>query len=297
MTRPTPEELAALLDGTEPEPVLTPDDAAVLDALRAARGRLHELAEDGGPGGPVGRPEQMPDDVAARLDAALAAAPRPAAPDAGRAGTVTMLPRRVERRSRLPQLSAAAAVVVLVLVGGGLLLARGGSGDSGPEGAAGTASAAPAAGASVIVAGSGATYADNDALDAGVRGLLAGALTPASAPQAAAVRSALGGVAAGTAAAPRSAAAAASPAPSPTAAPGAPAAGGPVVPTDLARCLRTLDPDRPLLAVDSIVYAGQPSFLAVFDDEPGQVAAYVVGTACDAAGPSGLRAVTFVRVG
>ena len=172
---PDVETLGELVEGLLPDPAAaalrghlaacaacTADTAALRDALALVADLLAELPAP-----------TMPPEVAARLDAALAAAPPLGSPEAEPVGSeappasVTLLPSARQGRPRGAWLGAAAAAV-LVLAGTGVFLgSRGGDSD---QLATGASQALPA-GPSVLASG---TNYDQPRLDAAIPGLLQG---------------------------------------------------------------------------------------------------------------------------
>ena len=216
----TPEELAGLLDAAplDVPPDLTDSDRTVLAALARTRAALRSWGEE--PAGGAGLPDVMPADVAARLDAALAAETPPAAPVAPVApvatvatvATVTTLPgaAHAHRSGWNRRLLPLAAALVLLAGGTAAVLAT-----RSPHGDSASTSSAPAAGAGpgvpLRIARSGASYSSPEALDAGVVALLAGRLLPAPAAVASSVRAAVAAAPAAAAGVQPGAAGAASP--------------------------------------------------------------------------------------
>jgi hypothetical protein len=254
------------------------DCAARLDELRAADAvvldRLTGLA----------RPP-LPADVAARLDAALAAEEplaqaQPAPPAQHHAPSVTALPAR--RARALPSWLPAAAAAVLVIGGGGAVVSQlggtsGGSESTASSAAGGAAESAEGATAELLLTASGTDWADPQAPGTALPVVLGGQARRLSldegAPQAQA-----------------EAESEAQDAPAPAAAP---------LPDELARlrtregldaCLSSLlaeqGPGVQPLAVDFAGYDGQPALAVVLPDpEPASAAVYVVGSDCSAADP------------
>jgi len=160
-------------------------DAAAFDAPSAAQREVRDLLRA------AAAPDlAMPDDVVARLDAALAAA-RPAT-------GVASLARRRQRARRVNRVLAAAAGVVVL--GGGVVVAQhvslpgGGASSSSAGSAAGgpardladsrqtAAPDAATAGTGPVVLASGADYGDPAALAAGATAVAAAASAPSAGP-------------------------------------------------------------------------------------------------------------------
>jgi hypothetical protein len=129
-THPSPDELADHGEG-----LLPADQASRLDLHLAecavCRGFVDALADVRGVlGREDAEPMSMPDDVRARIDAALAEAASATSPaaeqTADRAAVVSI---RAERHRRRTRLMAAAAVVGVLLIGGGVAVSRLPAGD------------------------------------------------------------------------------------------------------------------------------------------------------------------------
>jgi hypothetical protein len=237
----------------------------------------------------------VPDDLAERLSAALAAEPAlPPEPVATASVSVTALPARSpRRRGWLP----AAAAAVLLVTGGGLgyaLLSSAGVGG----GSADSTAAGGGAGLDLVLNASGTDYADAAAVAGVLPGVLAGsagatALSPMSVPDAesrsleegSATSSADEREAAGTGQAPEPASAV------------DPLARLRTV-DGLADCLAALlPPDEPEvqpLALDYAQFRGQPALAVLLPDpEPDTLSVFVVGPGCSRADDSLLQ---FLRV-
>ncbi len=238
-------------------------------------------------------PPAMPPEIAVRLSAALAAAPRAgAASTTGTSGTTEarVAPLDGRRRATRPWLPAVAASVVLVGAG---LLGYNFVADTRSGGQSGTSALESSGGrgtdrdAGLVRNASGLDYADAPAVAAALPGVLAGAL--AEPPLGGAV---LG--APGSTAQPDSTAQPALPRAAP---PGAPdtalrSAQDPLSrlrdPGALASCLAGLlpqeEPDVRPLALDYARYEGVPALAVVLPDaDPTKVSIVVVGSDCSEA--------------
>lgn len=249
----------------------------------------------------------VPDDLAERLTAALAA--EPALPselpsERATAASVTALPARSpRRRGWLP----AAAAAVLLVAGGGLgyaLLSGAGAGSD----SAGSTAAGGGAGLDLVLNASGTDYADPAAVAGVLPGVLTGsagttALSPMSVPDAES-RSLEEGSATSSGAAADQArgsaderdAAGAAQAPEPASADD-PLARLRTV-DGLADCLAALlPPDEPEvqpLALDYAQFQGQPALAVLLPDpEPDTLSVFVVGPGCSQSDDSLLQ---FLRV-
>lgn len=140
-----------------------PDCAAVRSELAALRRELRELPDPG----------PMPEDVAARIDAAILAVSRETADALGETRRGTAAPAGNPRRYRRAAFALAAAAAVAVLgVGGALLGAL--NGDGGPEPAGLAAEGTDEAPAEREAAAQELSAPAEEALEAQVRQLLAG---------------------------------------------------------------------------------------------------------------------------
>lgn len=235
-------------------------------------------------------PPAVPDDLADRLTAALAAE----APLEPRRSTVTALPERAKRsRSWLP----AAAAAVLLVSGAGLGYAL----LEGPRGTQSADSAAGAATDDLVLNASGTDYADAAAVTDALPGVLAGTagdveLEPASA-RAGEARARAGeaqrqaGGAGGGATTEESSGDAMSSAEAPDAS----LTGNELerlrTPEALTDCLAALlppeEPETRPLALDYASYAGQPALAVVLPDpDPAKLSVFVVGPGCSRADDS-----------
>lgn len=291
-------DLDALADALAGEP----DDTGHLAGCASCTSRLGELAaaEQRVSAVLAGLPAPaLPDDVAQRLTAALAAEPaltaspeEPGAPTS--AAAVTTLPHRTARHRWLP---AAAAAAVLVLGAGGLGLAflPSGGGDE---------SASVAAGAGVAdlpTSDSGTDYADEAAVTQVLPGLLGGTAAAGeySADSGTSRSMAEGLTTDGTGA---GGANESGPAQDSALSAQAPAAADPLerlrTPEGLADCLGALlppdEPDVQPIALDYAQFSGRPALAVVLPDpDPEKVAVFVVGPGCTAQDESLL---TFLRL-
>jgi hypothetical protein len=246
----------------------------------------------------------MPEEVAARLDDALAAAAAEPLP-----GAVTTLPTLQPRRdrSRSRWLAAAAAVVVLAGVGIGIGVSTGGTKkhDTIPTALAG--GGAIDLPADVPVAATSRDYATPDAVKTDVRALITGQLTPAPSGIVASVRAAASEAAEGKAALADSAARPAAPAAgaNPSAVPQAAAPlyasaqlSADLLGGELAQCLQSLGQGDKLVGVERASYQGKPSLFVAFRDATNlsTVDVYIVGRSCDGLPPDGVRTVLRVTL-
>lgn len=241
----------------------------------------------------------LPDDVAARLDAALrdlgadVAVREPTLARTPSTATVTTLPTPAAAAGRSPMrwLTAAAASLVL-LVGGGLGISALSGSDAGSTTAGGAGSAL-----GLVRNDTGADYADRDALVAAVPSLLDGSAASGAAALSAPVPAQAAPKADDQAQSDGTAGSAADP--------GAPApeamtnreAGDPLarLRTDagLADCLVALlppdEPDVAPLALDYGSYAGTPAMVVLLPGAvSGKVDVFVVGPGCSQANDSTL---------
>jgi hypothetical protein len=251
---------------TEPDGPAWMDD----DLAQRVRAQLRAALTDDAP---------MPADVASRLHARLAV--DTAAPTDEVAAPVTTLP--VGARRPVPrQWLAAAAVVVIVAVGTTLALSHHSTDPS-----AGRTAASEATGSLVPntskaaelpashVTHSGAVLTDAADLDAHARALVSGTKASAGSGVAGAVPQAQ------VAAAPTTT----------TTSLAQTVAGG------LTACLASLDDSKTPLAVDEVTYEGKDSLLAIFPaDQPKRVDVFVIGPACGAAPPDGIRDYRAVEI-
>lgn len=269
------------------------DDAgsAHLGSCASCTSRLAELqaAEAGVLASLAALPDPpLPDGLAERLSAALAAEPPLSQ---GARSSVTALPQRAPRRRLLP--AAAAAVLLVSGAGLGYALVQGGAGDD----AADTASEAAGGAAALPTSSSGTDYGDPGAVTAALPAVLSGT---AAGTAGTAMDSAAGAAKGQTQGAPPPADAsrmAQLPAPAVAAAP-----VDPLVrlrtPEGLDDCLAgVLPPDEPDLqpvALDYAQYQGAPALAIVLPDpDPAKLSVYVVGPQC---AQEDAQVLTFLRV-
>jgi hypothetical protein len=292
MSEPAPAhlDLDALADALADDAA---DGTGHLAGCASCTSRLAELAaaESRVTGALAGLPAPgLPDDVAQRLTAALAAEP---ALSGSASASVTALPTRTARRRWLPA-AAAAGVLMVSAAGLGLAFLPKGGGDELASGAG-----LPA----LPTSASGTDYADEAAVAQVLPGVLDGtagrAYSESSGESATRSTARTDGNGGGGSAAQTeqqdSALTAQEPAPA--------AAGGDPLerlrgPEGLADCLSALlppgEPDVQPLGLDYAQFAGAPALAVVLPDpDPGKVAVYVVGPGCTAQDESLL---TFLRV-
>ena len=227
-------------------------------------------------------PPALPDDVATRLTAALAAEPPLSVDPSSRAASVTALPPPAPGRRWLP---AAAAAAVLMVSAGALGLAFL------PEGGGDEASIAAGAGGPALPASeSGTDYADEAAVARALPAVLGGTADAADLSlESGGNRSrsfSEGGTSAGDSemSAESSTDGTVMDGPAPAAA-AVPDLARLRTPEGLADCLRALlppeEPDLQPLALDYAQYEGQPALAVLLPDpDPEKVAVFVVGAGC-----------------
>ncbi len=256
-----------------------PDSTAHLASCSSCTSRLRELeAAEAGVTAALRTlpPPALPEGLAERLTAALAAEPGLRSSTAG-AG-VTALPERRPSRRLLP----AAAATVLALSAGALGYSVV-TGSQSSEDSGSADSEAAAAAPAVPTSASGADYADAAAVSGVLPGVLAG--------QADALRSmdsAAGAAATAPSAPSEEARTTTMQAPAPAAATVGDPLGRLRTPEGLADCLSAvLPPEEPGLqprALDYATYQGQPALAVLLPDpDPAKVSVYVVGPECAAA--------------
>ena len=233
----------------------------------------------------------VPDDVAARLDAAIDAEPvLPAAPRS-RTASMTALPPPAPGRRWLP--AAAAAAVFLLSLGALGLAFQPGGGDTGTE----SSVAAGAGGTSLPSSQSGTDYADEAAVAQALPEVLGGTAAPAEV-----FSDGSGERSSGDAGATASDSELSADSDADAMTQQAPAAADELArlrtPEGLADCLTALlppeEPDVQPLALDYAQYEGQPALAVLLPDpDPEKVAVFVVGADCTQADEDLL---TFLRV-
>jgi hypothetical protein len=268
------------------------DGAAHLARCADCTSRLAELqaAETGILAALAALPDPpLPDGLADRLSAALAAEP-PLVQERETRRSVTALPQRAPRRRLLP--AAAAAVLLVSGAGLGYALVQGGAGDD----TADTASESSAGGTALPVSSSGTDYGDAGAVTAALPAVLSGT---AAGTAGTAMDSAAGSTQAQTEGeAPSDPSRTAQlPAPAVAAAPPDPLARL-RTPEGLDDCLAGVlppeEPDLQPVALDYAQYQGAPALAIVLPDpDPGTLSVYVVGPQCSQADA---QVLTFLRV-